>query len=379
MGVYRQKGRKGPWWLKYRDNDGKVVYESSGTTVYKDACAALKDKQGDAVNGVPVGPTVGKLTWTEAAAMIVTDYEVQEHKSLATLRRRLRLHLTPYFGAYRMADISTDLINKYIVEKRKAGQTKGSVQRQLAVIKRMYTLAIQAKHLKMRPHIPTLESGPKSGNVRRGFFEREEFDALLAHLPAWLIGPSTFTYHTGWRFQSEVLPLEWTHVDRAACVIRLDDSKNGEGRVLPYGQHPEVVAVLEAAYRDHVALAKTGRLCPRVFHQDGTPLTRVDTEGQTVATWPVRKAWETARIAAGMPRKLRHDFRRTAARNMTRRGVPELKAMAIGGWKTRAVFDRYDIIDEAILADAFGRAATPLEKPTTGRRRGTVRPFRARR
>ena len=41
------------------------------------------------------------------------------------------------------------------------------------------------------------------------------------------------------------------------------------------------------------------------------------------------------------------------ARNMLRAGVPEKVIMAIGGWKTRTVFDRYSIIRQDDIRSAM--------------------------
>jgi len=85
----------------------------------------------------------------------------------------------------------------------------GEVNRELATLKRMFSLAKQAGKLHGMPHIEKL----REDNVRRGFFEREQFEAVRANLPVELQAVVTFAYITGWRLKSEVLPLEWRQVD----------------------------------------------------------------------------------------------------------------------------------------------------------------------
>jgi hypothetical protein len=85
------------------------------------------------------------------------------------------------------------------------------------ILKRMFNLAIEASRLLYKPHIPLLAER----NARTGFFEREQFDAVQAHLPAPIHPVVEFAYITGWRIESEVLPLEWRRVFPITDDLRL--------------------------------------------------------------------------------------------------------------------------------------------------------------
>ena len=76
-----------------------------------------------------------------------------------------------------------------------------------------------------------------------------------------------------------------------------------------------------------------------------------------------------------MPTRFLHDCRRTAARNLIRASVPERVAMLLTGHKSRAIFDRYNIMHEQELLDAGDQLvaylaqqaqATPAARAPTG-------------
>ena len=178
---------------------------------------------------------------------------------------------------------------------------------------------------------------------QKGFFEHTEYLKVRAHAPASYQDVLDFAYYSGWR-RNEILQLTWDEIDLQGGVIRLPArrSKTRVGRMLPIS--PPLRLVLDRRQRRQ----RVGDR--RVFSRDGVP----------VRVW--RYALRDACRKAQVPHRLLHDCRRTAARNLIRAGVPERIAMLLTGHKTRAVFDRYNIVNEQELLTAGQRLATYLEK-----------------
>lgn len=340
------------WWIRYY-RSGRRHEESSGSTKKGDAERLLRLREGDVAKGLPVSAKVGRLRFDEAAADVVADYKANGRASTSDVEARIRLHLEPFFGGRRMAAITTDTIRAYTAQRLEEGAARGTINRELAALKRAFRLAEQAGTVMRRPHIPML----KENNVRQGFFERQDFEDVRAALPEYLRGAMTLMYWTGWR-RGDVLPLEWGQVDREAQVIRLEPgtTKNDEGRTLPYGKLPELVEVIELAWEHHQRLAKAGTLSPYVFTLKGKP----------IAHSVYYRQWHKACAAAGVHGRIPHDFRRTAVRQLTRAGVPQTVAMKVTGHKTTSVFQRYDIVDEADIAEGLGA----LHRNAMGKEKG---------
>jgi integrase len=163
----------------------------------------------------------------------------------------------------RVTSITSPAINHYIEKRLEEGAENGTVNRELAALKRMFNLGAQQTPPKVDrvPHIAML----KENNVRQGFFESGDFPKMREHLPDYLKGFVTFGYKTGWRY-SEITGLTWLRIDLKEHKAWLETgmAQNDEARTIYLDG--ELQGILETLWEARKARAKEYQaISPYVF------------------------------------------------------------------------------------------------------------------
>jgi integrase len=226
---------------------------------------------------------------------------------------------------------------------RADGYAAATINRSLALLKRGFRLAHRDIPSLEVPHIPMLS---EAANVRQGFFDPGELARIVAKLPANIRPIVQVLHATGWRV-GEVLSRKWSDVEDGFLHLRPGETKNGRGRVFPLA--PDLEKIL-------------ARL-PKNPRPPAAPIFGAVTSGQ------LRWAWDDARDAAGLPGRILHDLRRTAARDLIRAGVDRDTAKRILGHETDSIFTRYRIVQGDDLKDAAAKLSAYRSAPPKKRRR----------
>ncbi|MGA7558277.1 MAG: tyrosine-type recombinase/integrase [Terriglobales bacterium] len=392
------------WWIKFYSR-GRAHRESSHSPDRKVAEKLLKRrlaevetktyiartnvKISDERDGKPVGGTL--------ISDLFAEYRQQGRKSLATAEWRWEKHLKPFFNRLPADDLNTDLVQRYCAKREEEKASGPSINRELALLKRAFHLGMRCTPPKVRacPVMPTY----KESDGRKGFLEDAQYTLLArecSKVGLWLRALLTTAYSFAFR-KGELLSLRVKQIDLANGTIRLEAgmTKNGEGRIVKLTR--EVATLLTACVigkkPDDFVFTR-----PDKKRKDGTLAKGGPVEG-------FRKVWESVCCSSGVGKHvcrvcydeakreakesgeqivipspigatglcpdcgrtckkgsqrkyvglIFHDLRRSGVRNLRRLGVQESIAMRISGHKTRAVFERYNIVDEADLADAASR------------------------
>jgi integrase len=339
------------WWIRY-SVDGHQYRESVAKATGENTAAAArklyKQRLGELTSGTFVGPDERRVRLADLRALLESDYRLHARKSGDRADRAWK-HLKRHFPHDpRAIQLTTDRLHRYVEARTAEEAQPATIRNELSVLRRAFRVAVERQRLRA-PAMPTFPS-IRVDNARDVFYTDDEVAAVRKELPEPLKHLWTVAAWTGWR-RNELFRLQWSQVDFDAGVIRLNvgTTKNREGREVPFDVVPDLVAALEAqrAYTLKVQ-RRLGGIVSHVFHRNGKPIKRMDVARQS--------ACKRAKVLGpdGRPKVL-HDLRRTAARNLTRAGVPRHVAMRILGLKTESMFRRYSIVETDDLRDGMAK------------------------
>jgi integrase len=347
------------WYAQYYQ-DGRQIRVSTGKRSKMEAYTVLRDLLGKAERGERPITELKKTTYGQLRAGLIASYEDKGNRSLETREdgATTMVGLPPldkFFGfsadkkspsdGVPVTHITKDAVERFKKQRAEEGAGPAMINRSLAALRRMLRIAFEDNLINRVLKIRFLKEPP----ARQGFLEEKKFNELLALLPTHLRPLIMFLFWCAVR-KGEALQIEWPQVDLDARLIRItpEQAKNKDGRTVPL---PSVLIT---------ALVELNPKVGKVF--DATNL---------------RTEWERAANACGLGIRTKiegekntyhvytgllvHDLRRSAVRNLRKAGVTEGVIMAISGHKTRAVFDRYNIVNtDDVLAAMRVRETTNL-------------------
>lgn len=242
--IYRRKkkdpttGKRvetGPYWIQYWFN-GEDRREPTHSYDERVARKLLTKRQAGKDAGTLQESSLQHKHFADLQTIIEGEYQLNQRKSLDRLQDAFKA-LGRMFAGWSTAAITESRLIEYINVRLAEGAAHATVKYELAVLRRSFRL------LKVPcPPFPPIQLD----NVRTGFFERPQFEPVLFHLPDYLRPVMEFSYLTGWRTISEVLPLTWSQIDFTHGIVRLEPgtTKNKKGRTFPFRALPALAEVL---------------------------------------------------------------------------------------------------------------------------------------
>jgi hypothetical protein len=209
--TYRDKrsgDRKKASTLRIQYSVEEYALGSSNSSLRRDAEHLLRARLEAAARGEPVRAKSHRNTFEQLAEILLDNYTASGRRSISRVRDALT-HLRGFFGEVRANRIGGELLERYKLSRQEQGAAAATINRELAALRRALNLAQSKDGIKSLPKIVMLPEV----NRRRRATDYDEYQRILDGLPGYLRPAIETAYVTGWRINSEILPLPKNALD----------------------------------------------------------------------------------------------------------------------------------------------------------------------
>lgn len=182
------------YWIQYYVH-GQQVRESSHSDNKRAAERLLAKRFAEIEADTFLGPAARRLRYEQIRDALYGDYQINRRRWLRIGKNGETyicgvVHLDDFFANHRALAITTRLVREFIAKRQEDGASNGTINRELALLRRMFKLAVEDGTLNSIPHFPML----KEASPRRGFLEWaifKNFDANSPNTCARWLRPAT--------------------------------------------------------------------------------------------------------------------------------------------------------------------------------------------
>jgi len=221
--------RQGIWHIE-KVIFGQPVFKSTGETELDAAERYLAHLTAELRETRVYGERIQR-TFDEAAARFVEEYGFKRSidRDIVTLKA-----VMPYIGQMQLLKIHSGVFDEYIRDRKKTGITAGTLNRDMAIIRRLLSLSARMwRDEQGRPWLDTVPMLPLiQGEKRKPRpISWNEQDRLLKALPEYLAEMALFALNTGLRDQ-EICGMKWLDecnvqgLDATVFIISQERAKN---------------------------------------------------------------------------------------------------------------------------------------------------------
>lgn len=284
---------------------------------------------------------------TDLLKLVERHYDVNSLRSAYMVKLYIKNQLAPKLGARVANHVRKGHVEDYKDQRKKEGASEVTINRELAVLSKAFTIGIEEELIERRPPIKLFpEPEP-----REGHYEHDDFlkwQAACRQLKGSNYDGEVvadivmFGYYSGWRLR-ECLGLhkDWIRTKDKIAVLPASKHKNKKPKIYPL--EGKVWQMIEKRL---ASPSPDGLL----FHRNGRPVKNMSRICSTVCG-----------IVGVSKEHFFHNLRRSCTTNLNRAGVDKETGKKITGHLTDSIYHAYNQHDMNSLRTAVKKVEEYLE------------------